>query len=204
MTIETKYNIGDEVWFMNEGEPASEKIVRIDVEQYERKQFVEYTVVLSDVILTSFYEQELFPHQRRIAKEFVILSNILNIGKNLKKFVKLAIIMKLYTSNEQTAKLIELGVEKPRYATMFWQDNKEVTEINYTIGELIEMLPQYLDYKGGVADMPTDYYPLTIRKNVVMYCDPYMDWVEILCNEHKELIDNLYDMVTILKEEGVI
>lgn len=46
MTIETKYNIGDEVWFMNEGEPTSEKIVRIDVEQYERKQFVEYTVVL--------------------------------------------------------------------------------------------------------------------------------------------------------------
>ena len=31
-----------------------------------------------------------------------------------------------------------------------------------------------------------------------------MDWVEIKCNDHKELIDNLYDMVTILKEEGVI
>lgn len=68
MTIETKYNIGDEVWFMNEGEPTSEKIVRIDVEQYERKQFVEYTVVLSDVILTSFYEQELFPTKEELLK----------------------------------------------------------------------------------------------------------------------------------------
>ena len=68
MTIETKYNIGDEVWFMNEGEPTSEKIVRIDVEQYEQKQFVEYTVVLSDVILTSFYEQEVFPTKEELIK----------------------------------------------------------------------------------------------------------------------------------------
>lgn len=31
MTIETKYNIGDEVWVMNDGKPTSKKIVRIDV-----------------------------------------------------------------------------------------------------------------------------------------------------------------------------
>ena len=68
MTIKTKYNIGDKVWFMNEGEPTSERIVRIDVEQYERKQFVEYTVVLSDVILTSFYEQEVFPTKEELLK----------------------------------------------------------------------------------------------------------------------------------------
>ena len=68
MTIETKYNLGDEVWFMNEGEPISEKIVRIDVEQYERKQFVQYTVVLSDVILTTFYEQEVFPTKEELLK----------------------------------------------------------------------------------------------------------------------------------------
>ena len=68
MIIETKYNIGDEVWFMNDGEPTSERIVRIDVEQYERKQFVECTVVLSDVILTSFYEQELFPTKEELLK----------------------------------------------------------------------------------------------------------------------------------------
>ena len=68
MTIETKYNIGDEVWFMNDGEPTSERIVRIDVERYEQKQYVEYTVVLSDVILTSFYEQELFPTKEELLK----------------------------------------------------------------------------------------------------------------------------------------
>lgn len=68
MTIETKFNIGDEVWFMNEGEPISEKIVRIDVEQYERKRFVEYTVVLGDCLLTTFYEQEIFPTKEELIK----------------------------------------------------------------------------------------------------------------------------------------
>ena len=112
--------------------------------------------------------------------------------------------MKLYTNESQTAKLIELGFEKPKGSHSYWRGNELVININYSIGELIEMLPQYLEYKGGVAGIPIDYYSLTIRKNVVMYCDPYMDWVEIQCDDHKELIDNLYDMVTVLKEEGVI
>lgn len=68
MKIETKYNIGEDVWFMNEGEPISEKIVRIDVEQYERKQFVQYTVVLGDCLLTTFYEQEVFPTKEELLK----------------------------------------------------------------------------------------------------------------------------------------
>lgn len=113
--------------------------------------------------------------------------------------------MKQYTTPNQTAKLIELGFEEPKNEVKaeqagdyFWYNPA------YSIGELIELLPQYLEYKGGVAGIPIDYYSLTIRKNVVMYCDPYMDWVEIQCDHHKELIDNLYDMVTVLKEEGVI
>ena len=118
--------------------------------------------------------------------------------------------MKQYTDESQTAKLIELGFEKPKSSVECelpkgdWRIGAVGIRKAYSIGELIEMLPQYLDYKGGVADMPIDYYALTIRQNVVMYCDPYMDWVEIQCNDHKELIDNLYDMVIMLKEEGVI
>lgn len=68
MTIETKYNIGDEAWFMNNGEPTSEKIVRIDIERYECKQFTEYTVVLDECLLTSFYEQEVFPTKEELLK----------------------------------------------------------------------------------------------------------------------------------------
>lgn len=117
--------------------------------------------------------------------------------------------MKMYTSRDQTAKLIELGFEKPKSIIDVWAHETEIDmeyeyEFAYSIGELIEMLPQYFEYKGGVTGIPIDYYALTIRQNVVMYCDPYMDWVEIQCDDHKELIDNLYDMVVRLKEEGVI
>lgn len=31
-------------------------------------------------------------------------------------------VVKLHTTPEQTARLIELGFEKPRYVTMYWQD----------------------------------------------------------------------------------
>lgn len=112
--------------------------------------------------------------------------------------------MKQYTTPDQTAKLIELGFEKPRSSHWHWQGNELVINNNYSIGKLIELLPQYLEYKGNVTGIPIDYYSLTIRKNVVMYCDPYMDWVEIQCDDHKELIDNLYEMIVKLKEEGVI
>ena len=71
-------------------------------------------------------------------------------------------VMKQYTNESQTAKLIELGFEKPRCATMFWRDNKEVTEINYTIAELIEMLPRIVEYKGF-------YYGLKITTETT-YC----------------------------------
>ena len=115
--------------------------------------------------------------------------------------------MKQYTTSEQTAKLIELGfVPGIRISGVSTVRGKVVVEHNsdFTIGGLIELLPQYLDYNGGVAGMPIDYYSLTIRSNIVMYCDPYMDWVEIKCDDHKELIDNLYNMILKLKEEGVI
>lgn len=124
--------------------------------------------------------------------------------------------MKQYTTPEQTAKLIELGFDKPKNTqyiqrakarnlhSPFIEFGEPEFEGSYSIGELIEMLPQYLEYGGGVAGIEIDYYALTIRQNVVMYCDPYMDWIEIQCDDHKELIDNLYDMETILKEEEVI
>lgn len=32
MTIETRYNVGDEVWFMFDGEPLNGKILRIGID----------------------------------------------------------------------------------------------------------------------------------------------------------------------------
>lgn len=58
--------------------------------------------------------------------------------------------MKQYTLPEQTAKLIELGFEKPKnevkaeYAGEYTWYN-----LAYSIGELIEMLPSYVEWKGN-------------------------------------------------------
>lgn len=94
--------------------------------------------------------------------------------------------MRHFTTPDQTAKLIDLGLEKPRFATMFWRDNKEVTEINYTLGELIEML-------DGVSEL-----------EITRYGSGWEAGDELRAFTGEELIDSLFDMIVKLKEEGVI
>jgi hypothetical protein len=100
--------------------------------------------------------------------------------------------MKQYLDQQQTAKLIELGLPKPRYATIFWQDNKEVTEINYSIGELIEMLPPRYNHED--LEINRDW---RFERWLVFYRGDD-------ATAATELIDALYEMIVILKEEGVI
>lgn len=52
--------------------------------------------------------------------------------------------MKQYTTPEQTAKLIELGFEKPRIAApgLKLEDGVPTIYPQYTIGELIKILPE--------------------------------------------------------------
>ena len=102
--------------------------------------------------------------------------------------------MKQCTTLEQTAKLIELGFEKPRYysADKYTIIHTGFEIINYSIGELIEMLPKI--YNSVSLSMGYHYmanvwivrYPSTI----------------LIHNE--ELIDALYDMIVKLKEEEEI
>lgn len=109
------------------------------------------------------------------------------------------VVMKQQTTPEQTAKLIELGFEKPRYATMFWRDNKEVTEINYTIGELLSFLPKSIK----VNDL---FFTLCIHSSsdywIVEYADVAFGTQARLYKE--ELIDALFAEIVILREERVI
>lgn len=106
--------------------------------------------------------------------------------------------MRHYTSKEQTAKLIELGFEKPRYVTMFWRDNKEVTEINYVIGELLSFLPKEIDYNGFKST-------LYIFVNQGVWVVEYSDFLgELYSTCRSELIDAIFDICVKLKEEGVI
>lgn len=71
--------------------------------------------------------------------------------------------MKQYLTPEQTAKLIELGFKKPNMALvkaeslcqlgtdLVWRTTNY--EQNYSIGELIEMLPSYVEWKGNYYDL---------------------------------------------------
>lgn len=110
--------------------------------------------------------------------------------------------MKMYTSSEQTAKLIELGFEKPKTIVdkYYDYDAEAYKEVNhYSIGELIEMLPDVVESEDS------EYVTLQ------MYFDLF-NWVIEYTGVEKteyatsaiELIDALYDMILKLKEEGVI
>lgn len=110
--------------------------------------------------------------------------------------------MKQYTNEIQTAKLIELGFEKPKsivdkYYDFDAEDYKEVN--HYSIGELIEMLPKHI-FPNGVC------FDLIILSNqnlwVVKYAALFYGEVYRFCS--KDLVDALYDMIIKLKEEGVI
>jgi hypothetical protein len=120
----------------------------------------------------------------------------------------------MYTSSEQTTKLIELGFEKPKNTqyiqrakarnlhSPFIEFGEPEFEGSYTIGELIEMLPKSLKNSYNP--------PLVIECNEkwrVYYgvqADYSLEWLMWLEEERNELIDALYDMVVKLKEKGVI
>lgn len=108
--------------------------------------------------------------------------------------------MKQYTNADQTAKLIELGFEKPKsieraipmgHAT--WCDRA------YSIGELIEMLPKSIK----VNDC---YFTLTISAEFDNWLVEYADiaYGSQAYVRDVELIDALFAEIVILKEEGVI
>lgn len=93
--------------------------------------------------------------------------------------------MKQFTTPEQTAKLIELGFERPRCL--------HNCELAYNVGELIEMLPR--EYDGELLEMSA--VALSHTKWIVRY--PYG-----IIIYKAELIDALYDMIVKLKDEGDI
>ena len=93
--------------------------------------------------------------------------------------------MKQYTTPEQTAKLIELGFEKPKSMNGEHNGWQFMPTPSYSIGELIEMLGFHL----------SSIYYIGIEWFVN---------AEGIERRRAELIDALYDMIIKLKEEGVI
>ena len=70
-------------------------------------------------------------------------------------------------------------------------------EKEYSIGELIEMLPTNLIVEDILCSR-------VIEENEVLYYKIPTDFLGYWCNDNTDLIDNLYDMVVKLKEAGVI
>ena len=106
--------------------------------------------------------------------------------------------MKQYTTPEQTAKLIELGFEKPKTKLPFEVANDELG-YTYSIGELIEMLPQEIN-----NDALPDRLEVYIDHNKMWTVEYNNILGELFSTYRTELIDALYDMVVKLKEEGVL
>ena len=114
--------------------------------------------------------------------------------------------MKQYTTPEQTAKLIELGFEKPKgwcvkgisSRLIMYKHKEDDEDFNYSIGELLSLLP--ISFENDNDD--TSW--LEIEAGAVWSVSySSFGFIDYDC-ERKELIDALYDMVVKLKVDGVI
>lgn len=107
--------------------------------------------------------------------------------------------MKQYLDKEQTAKLIELGFPKPKYALPIRQEGQALIHaLRYTIEELIEYLCPHFQ---------TTNYKLTLQK--VQELSWVVEVEDVNYNDldyqvKEELIDALFCACVTLKEEEVI
>lgn len=117
--------------------------------------------------------------------------------------------MKQYTNESQTAKLIELGFEKPKNRLVKQRFDRSTSswivvgeEGGYSIGELIEMLPE------AICESKDDsyHYFLSIETDSLTWKVFYESEDEVvLCSTFGvELVDALCSMLTILKRQGTL
>lgn len=108
--------------------------------------------------------------------------------------------MKQYTTQKQTDKLIELGFEMPRIAMPKFEWKNGEPQFHYTIGELIEILPQTINvfYNLSILSSHKGWWVLY---GMIGDGDMWSIEHEVYRND---LVDALYDMVVRLKERGVI
>lgn len=106
--------------------------------------------------------------------------------------------MKLYTNQDQTAKLIELGFEKPK--SIVGHDGYWGYDYAYSTGELIEILPRTIKSYYDLSVLSTSQ-GWGVLYGIIGDGDMWSIEYEVY---RSELIDALYAMVVKLKEEGVI
>ncbi len=104
--------------------------------------------------------------------------------------------MKQYTSLEQTAKLIELGFEKPKGLCL--SNTVDIMPIcRYSIGELIEMLQTVNHSCLLIYNLGFDQHKVIFKKLNGRWEYKYREIGE-------ELIDLLFNAIVKLKDDGVI
>ena len=124
--------------------------------------------------------------------------------------------MKQYLDKHQTAKLIELGFEKPSSISGYCQrapyeydaetntkiivyDDTQYPIYAYSIGELLSFLPPIIPQEYG--------YYINITHDSVSWVIDYKQYGDAQYKyivSDVELIDALFDMIVKLKEMGVI
>lgn len=109
--------------------------------------------------------------------------------------------MRQFTTPEQTAKLIELGFEKPcsiaSVEPIYGMGGISVAKA-YTIGELIEMLLSKPHCRGSI-------YNVGLRQYKVLFKKLINGRFKVLFHEvGYEPIDLVFNCIIKLKEEGVI
>ena len=109
--------------------------------------------------------------------------------------------MKQYTTPDQTAKLIELGFEKPKGLADAEPSSGKWVRPAYSIGELIEMLPTdnnigwNIRKHNSITDISKTQFSVIVDVNMLL---------SAYTTESEELIDVLFDMIVKLKEEEMI
>ena len=107
--------------------------------------------------------------------------------------------MKLFTTELQTAKLIELGFEKPKSMNGEHNGWQFMPTPAYSIGELLSFLPPIIPQESG--------YYINITHDSVSWVIDYKQHGD---TQYKyivsdvELIDAIFDMLIKIKEKGVI
>jgi len=68
MTIETKYNIGDEVWFDVNFNPNFGEIRRIEIIVFEDKGYIPRYTIEHDGSITKEFEHDIYPTKEELLK----------------------------------------------------------------------------------------------------------------------------------------
>lgn len=103
-------------------------------------------------------------------------------------------MMRQYTTQEQTAKLIELGFEKPKGLADAEPSSGVWVRPAYTIGELIEMLPPTItSIKGRDNFLLIEHFYSEFRVR-------YGGRPDLLLITDYELVDALCRMIFMLKQ----